>query len=373
MQVQQLAWDSAEGWGPGLGALPRAHLVLVFGARPVLAGDQVLRPLRSAYPDAVLAGCSTAGNIEGVRMREEGAFATVVAFDHAWVRSASRQIGGRDSVEVGRRLAEGLPAGDLRHVLLFSDGLHVNGSGLARGLSEALPEGVCATGGLAGDGDRFEDTLVVADDKACRDTVGVVGLYGGLRVGYGSLGGWDAFGPWRRVTRSEGNVLHELDGQPALELYRRYLGDQAGGLPATGLLFPLCLRDETGPELVRTILGIDEGTGSLVFAGDVPEGSRARLMRANFDRLVDGAQGAAEGSLDVLGSPAELALLVSCVGRRLVLKQRVEEELEAVRSVVGPQVVLTGFYSYGEICPSAPGAGCGLHNQTMTITTLRET
>jgi hypothetical protein len=195
-----------------------------------------------------------------------------------------------------------------------------------------------------------------------------------LRVGFGSLGGWDPFGPERMITRAHGNVLYELDGQSALALYKRYLGDHAKELPASGLLFPLSLRtSEHMAPVVRTILSVNEAEQSMTFAGDVPEGGYVRLMKANFDRLIDGAVGAGRVSAQALANaPADLALLISCVGRRMVLRQRVEEEVEGVREVVGPAATLTGFYSYGEISPFTPSARCELHNQTMTVTTLRE-
>jgi hypothetical protein len=202
-----------------------------------------------------------------------------------------------------------------------------------------------------------------------------VGLYGSrLKVGFGSLGGWDSFGPDRLITKSKANVLYELDGQSALGLYKQYLGEHAKGLPATGLLFPLSIRTQSGETaVVRTILSVDEAEQSMTFAGEIPEGAYARLMKANFDRLIDGATGAARTSEQALGpGSAELALLISCVGRKLVLKQRVEEEVEAVRDVLGEGTTLAGFYSYGEISPFAPGARCELHNQTMTITALSE-
>ena len=111
----------------------------------------------------------------------------------------------------------------------------------------------------------------------------------------------------------------------------------------------------------------------MTFAGDVPTGCYARFMKANFDRLIDGAVGAARTSYEAVGSASpDLALLVSCVGRKLVLAQRVEEEVEGVRDVLGERTVLAGFYSYGEISPFTPHARCELHNQTMTITTLSE-
>jgi hypothetical protein len=281
-----------------------------------------------------------------------------------------------DSHTAGRALADELAGPELTHLLVFSDGLAVNGSELTRGLVDGLPDGVQVTGGLAGDGRRFHETLIVdAADVAPRKVV-ALGLYGErLAVGCGSLGGWDPFGPERLITRSEGNLLFELDGRPALELYVKYLGEYAAGLPANALLFPLSLRSDIGDApVVRTVLSIDEAAGSMTFAGDLPEGQYARLMKANFERLIDGAHDAAGSALASIGSrPPELALLISCVGRKMVLQQRIEEEVEVVREVLGPTTTLAGFYSYGEIAPFSPTASCELHNQTMTITTLLET
>ena len=214
------------------------------------------------------------------------------------------------------------------------------------------------------------------DEEPEQGSIVALGLYGDrLRVGYGSLGGWDSFGPERLITRSRGNVLYELDGTSALQLYKTYLGEHAQGLPATALLFPLSLRTQENTEpVVRTILSVDEDEQSMTFAGDLPQGGYARLMKANFDRLIDGATGAARTSAAAIGSasPADLAILISCVGRKLVLKQRIEEEVESVREVLGEHPALAGFYSYGEISPFTPGARCELHNQTMTITTFSE-
>jgi len=299
---------------------------------------------------------------------------TAVAFEHTVLREARLSLDEVPSgLEAGRRLVGSLAATDLEHVLVFSDGLEVNGSELARGMVEELPAGVQVTGGLAGDGERFQQTLVVAGSHARSGEVIALGLYGDrLRVGCGSLGGWDPFGPERLITRSAGNVLYELDGRSALELYSQYLGEYAANLPASALLFPLSLRSEPGDvPVVRTVLSIDEEQGTMTFAGDLPEGWYARLMKANLERLIDGATDAARASYEAIGSTSpDLALLISCVGRKMVLQQRIEEEVESVREVLGPEAVMAGFYSYGEIAPFSPSAKCELHNQTMTITTL---
>jgi hypothetical protein len=378
MRIEQLCWTESGGWrGPLPAALGEsAQLVLAFGSTRALESTCGLHRLREWYPNAILMGCSTAGEICGTRVLDDSLTATAVHFEHTSLRLAHTTVGNGGSREAGAALARYLEHEGLTYVLLLSDGLRVNGSDLADGLRGALPEGVVVTGGLAGDGDRFQRTLLCANAPPAEGIVAALGFYGRrLRVGCGSLGGWDPFGPERLITRARGNVLFELDGQSALALYKSYLGKHAAGLPATALLFPLELRtDDPARRVVRTVLGIDEAAQSMRFAGDMPEGTYARLMKANFDRLVGGAIGAARACTGLLGEGevAELALLISCVGRKLILKQRTEEEVEGVREVVGPQAVLTGFYSYGEICPGAPRGGCELHNQTMTITAFCE-
>lgn len=375
MQIEQRVWIDGE-WSPGSALPGPAQLVLLFGGTDVLSRRDWLPELQRAYPRAQRFGCSTAGEIHGTRVHDDTLVATAIHLEGTPLQVRHIRIddaGGR-SEEAGASLARSLPTAGLRHVFVLSDGQRVNGSELVRGMLGQLPEGVQVTGGLAGDGARFERTLVLAEGEPQSGVVAAVGLYGSaLRVGFGSLGGWDTFGPKRVITRSHGNVLHELDGKPALELYKTYLGEHAAGLPSTGLLFPLNIRrpGETRT-VVRTILGVDDGEQSLTFAGDVPEGSVAQLMKANFERLIDGAADAAKASHDASATAPELAVLISCVGRKLVLRQRTEEEVESVREVLGQAVPLTGFYSYGEICPAAPNADCELHNQTMTITTFRE-
>lgn len=375
MQVEQRV-KYAGRWSPHAAPAIHAHLVLVFGSSAALRHSATWDELRSLYPGARIVACSTAGEIADTRVLDDSLVVTAIAFQHSRCVLATVPItAAGDSATLGSQLAASLPGADLMHVLVLSDGLHVNGSALVTGMMAVLPANVVITGGLSADGARFQQTSVCVDGPAPADQVVAIGLYGQrLQVGYGSLGGWDAFGPERRVTKSHGNMLYELDGEPALDLYKRYLGPHALELPASGLLFPLVIRgdDDTGA-VVRTILAVDEQTHSLTFAGDVPQGYRARLLRANFQRLIDGAAGAAQATRHMLGTgQAELAILISCVGRKLVLKQRIEEEVEAVRQVLGASTALTGFYSYGEISPLTPNARCELHNQTMTITTLSE-
>jgi hypothetical protein len=298
-----------------------------------------------------------------------------IVFDHTDVRLASAPINNSEqSFEVGQLLGKQLsgPPG-LAGALILSDGLKVNGTSLLQGVNSVVPRNMVVTGGLAGDGPDFKRTWVIQDRKPKGGYVTAVGLYGDrVRLSHGSQGGWDIFGPERVITKSKGNVLFELDGKPALQLYKEYLGDKARELPASGLLFPLQIRSGADGErrLVRTILAVDESQQSMIFAGDLPQGYKAQLMRANFDRLIDGAASAAAQLANSQGPT--LAVAISCVGRRLVLGERIEEEVEATLEKFPPGTRQIGFYSYGEVSPVIKGEPCELHNQTMTLTTVSE-
>ena len=365
-----------------------AQLVFAFGSRDLVEDESVYTHIKELYPKAEIVSVSTAGEILDTTVSDDTVSVTAVHFEKTKVKALV--VSPTDTEEelnceqILPQKVQELINDDLRHVLVFSDGLNVNGSKLASVLAKALPDNVTATGGLSGDGALFKSTAVGLNTAAKPKQIVLIGLYGeALFVGYGSLGGWDPFGVTKTITKSDGNVLYELDGEPALDVYKKYLGDKASELPSSGLLFPLelcveCSVDTEKVKLVRTILAIDENAKSITFAGDMPEGTQARLMKANFERLIEGADGAAKQARVMLAdADAELALLVSCVGRKLVLKERIEDEIDAVKSVVGDNATITGFYSYGEICPAVDSSGtsntvCELHNQTMTITAFKE-
>ncbi len=378
MKTAQLCWTATHGWQPQAPEeLPfNPHLMLLFGSGAAFQNAALIASLHAAYPQTILMGCSTAGEIYDVNVQDESLVVTAIEFEHTIARSYAIDVQPEESsYQVGERLAQGFDPAHLTHLFVLSDGLRINGSDLVRGLMAHLPADTTITGGLSGDGDRFQETFVLCNDVLRSGVVAAVGLYGEhLKVGFGSLGGWAPFGPKRTVTKAIDNVLYELDGQSALTLYKKYLGDHAADLPASGLLFPLSVSlDNADRTVVRTILGVDEAAQTMTFAGDIPQGATVQLMRGNINRLVDGAIEAAETSLSrLLDTPPDLAILISCVGRKLVLKQRIEEEVEGVRSVLGEQACITGFYSYGEIAPTAEGCFSELHNQTMTITTMTE-
>ena len=379
MHIEQTHWKKEGGWHPlvpgSTGITP--DLVLVFGSTSLLREGETLRAITEAYPHAVVTGCSTAGQIMATRVLDDVIVCTAIAFDQTCCRLECIGVDSPDeSFTRGMTLAGRFNQDQLRHVLIFSDGLHINGTNLVKGMQTVFPDAISITGGLAADGELFQQTVVVAHGLPQERMVVAVGFYGdALRIGFGTFGGWDPFGPERLITRSSGNLLYELDGVFALDLYRQYLGEYAARLPASALLFPLAIRaDAHSPERVRTVLGVDEHEKSMTFAGDMPEGHYARFMKCNLDRLIDGAAQAAHATAASLpGMRSELALLISCVGRKMVLRQRVEEEVEGVRDILAPGATLAGFYSYGEISPLQPNARCELLNQTMTITSFSET
>ncbi len=376
MKLETFSHARGEGWSvPELPKLDsESTLVVVFGGSGYEENCAALDELSRAYPSSTLVGCSSAGEIHGTQVNDDSLSVAVLRFERTRIRAVSIIVDGETSAKPGEELGRALAAPDLRAIFVLSDGISVNGTALLQGIHRAVAEGVVVTGGLAGDGTRFQRTWVLADRKPVAGVITAVGFYGdAVQVTHGSRGGWDTFGPERVVTKSDGNVLYELDGEPALALYKTYLGERAAGLPATALLFPLALRAEAAEDntLVRTILSVDEATQSMTFAGDIPQESTVQLMRANFERLIEGAS-VASRTAAAPESGDSLAIAISCVGRRIVLGERSEEEVEAAIEGVPSGSKLVGFYSYGEISPFAPGK-CGvLHNQTMTLTRIWE-
>lgn len=354
----------------------KCQLLIGFGEKRLLLEQPIYEELKNKFPNASIALCSTAGEIFSSEVLNDSLTLTAIEFEKTKVQSTSINISNyKSSFDAGVALIQNLEQNDLKYVFVLSDGGMVNGSELVRGIETIINHKIPVTGGLAGDGTNFQSTLVGLNEKPKTGNIVAVGLYGNyIKIGHGSMGGWEMFGLEKKITKSISNELFEIDNANALDIYKEYLGKYANELPSSALLFPLSIKlNESENPIVRTILSINNETKSMIFAGDVPEGSKVRLMKANFDKLIDAASDAAENSLvNLKENTPKLAILISCVGRKIILDKRIDEEVEAVINVLGTDAVITGFYSYGEISPLHPNTKCELHNQTMTITTFDE-
>lgn len=379
MKLNTFQYTEQKGWS--IESFPELDsedtLVIIFAAPDFINHPAPIDEVIKHYPHSKILGCSTAGEIYGAYISDNSISVAVVKFEKTKIKIFSEIIkNSEESKKVGMDIANHLNDADLKAIFVLSEGLNINGSELASGLNKIDTEKVIITGGLAGDGSKFKKTWSIINGKIETNIISAVGFYGDhIKIGHGSKGGWDIFGLERKITRAKNNILYELDGKPALQLYKEYLGEKASGLPSTGLLFPLAIRkNENSPQIVRTILGVDEKKSALIFAGDMNVGYLAQLMRANFDRLITGATEAGKNALNFHKKENKepiLLIAISCVGRRLLLGERSEEETEAVLEIFPKQTQQIGFYSYGELSPHTAG-NCNLHNQTMTLTTICE-
>jgi len=377
MKVKKLQYISGSGWMQPFPEMDSAStLLLVFAAPEFKSQQAAIKELVRHYPQSHVIGCSTAGEIADSQLLDHSLSVAVAQFEKTSIQVARVSIVDKEkSYDIGQQIVKALTAKDLKAIFLLSDGVLVNGSKLTEGLREASGERLIITGGLAGDGDRFRSTWSIYEDQIHEHALVAVGFYGThLSVGVASQGGWDIFGLERRITRSRENILYELDHKPALALYKKYLGERARDLPSSGLLFPLQIRASGNSQdaLVRTILAVDEEEQALIFAGDMPQGYLAQLMHANFERIIECAVTAGQNAVNLQQNAPLLSIAISCVGRRLLLGERAEEEVESLYETMPKGSVQVGFYSYGEISPITDGR-CDLHNQTMTVTTLSET
>ncbi|MBU3011730.1 FIST C-terminal domain-containing protein [Polaribacter vadi] len=353
-------------------------LVLVFGNRYMLQDKNIYDEIKTVFPDGHLVFGSTSGDITSESVDDESITITAIEFEKSsFVIKTTNVLNNENKInsfKTGKELIEQLPQDNLKYVFVVSDGSFVNGSQLTKGMNAATDDNLLITGALCGDGSRFEITLTSYNELPKEGKIVAIGLYGDtLEVSFATKGGWTPFGPERIVTKSQGNILYELDGQPALDLYKTYLGEKSKELPGAALLYPLKVKSsDEKKSIVRTILNINEEKNSMILAGDIFEESKVQLMMTNVDSIVNAAELGASKALEYRNSKPELAILVSCIGRKLVLDQRVEEEVEEVLEVVGKDATVCGLYSYGEIAPFNDEVNCQLHNQTMAITLISE-
>ncbi|WP_159020085.1 FIST signal transduction protein [Algibacter sp. L3A6] len=351
-------------------------LVLVFGNRYLLENGTIYEELRAQFPDGHIIFASSCAEISSNTVNDDSITVTAIEFEKSKfvIKTSNVLNADLDSYKTGKDLINQLPQEGLKYVFVVSEGSFINGSQLTQGMSASTEDNLIITGGLCGDDARFEKTLASYNENPKEGELVAVGFYGDtLEISFSIHGGWTPFGPERIVTKSEGNILYELDGLPALDLYKNYLGEKAKDLPGAALLYPFNVKtEEETQSIVRSILNIDEEKNAVILAGDIKENAKIQLMMTNVDHIANASERAARQALEHRINKPELAILVSCIGRKLVLDQRVEEEIEEVIEVIGKDAVISGFYSYGEIAPFHGEVACQLHNQTMTITLISE-
>lgn len=352
------------------------NLVLGFGKKELVADEKLNHLLKSRFPFADIVMCSSAGEIIDGKMYDDSVVITAIYLEKTSIKTVSHNVGKHtDSFDLGKSLIRQFSTQGLNYILVLSDGLLINGTQLVTGMAEGNEAKVLITGGLAGDGIDFQNTIVGLNDVPQEGNIAAIGFYGSsLEVRSSSISGWDVFGPERTVTKSSGTNVYEIDHQSAIELYKLYLGPYIDDKTNTTLLFPLAVKlPGKAHYFTRSILSINYDKHCMVFAGDIPEGAGVRFMKASFEKLIDAAEQAARNiNSDDRSYEPELAFLVSCVGRKRILDKQIGEEIGVVADYFTNKTATVGFYSYGEISPQMVSGPCELHNQTMTITTLRE-
>lgn len=358
------------------------QIVWVFGA---ISYDQraLIRGVKSVLPETIIIGCTTDGEISNQGLTVDSVVLLGLISDQLEFTTAIVRDLGKNSFEAGKKLAEQFNGEPTEYIQIFSDGLTGNGSEIIKGIQSVLGINVKIAGGTAGDGSLFQKTYQYFNDEILTDALIGVAFVGEFKFGTGVQSGWTTIGMAKQVTKAEKNVLYELDGKPALEVYEKFLGQNASLLPAVGVEYPLGLLgpsgdvDEDDYYLCRATMGVDRVKGTVTFAGDIPEGAFVKMTMGSESDILQAVQKAASQALERLKNgnasvkPAAV-FFYSCMARKIVLGSRTNEEISAIKKIVGDDVPIIGFYSYGEYAPAGKEMNSHLHNETATLTLISE-
>ncbi|MFH1114932.1 MAG: FIST N-terminal domain-containing protein [Pseudomonadota bacterium] len=360
-------------------------LVLHLGGRPTACwlfavpsggiGDLLLGVHEAVGTDAVV-GCTTDGEISTGGFGTDSAVLAGVVTDQIQFHVVSAQGLGKDPLEAGRRIAVKLPP-EVSYVQIFSDGLTGNGCAILRGIASVLGEDVPIAGGTAGDAGRFRQTWQFHGPRVLTDSVTAIGFTGDFTVGTGVSSGWSPVGTVKIVTRARANVVYELNGEPALDVFKRFLGRHADKLPAVGVEYPLGIVSKPGApgeeeyHLIRATMSVSREEGSISFAGEIPEGAAVRLTCGDNDSILKATEEAVRRALAGLGAARpRMVFFYSCMARRIVLGRRTKEETEVLYRTLNKRLPLIGFYTYGEYCRLRAGGPSLFHNETATVSII---
>lgn len=354
-------------------------MLWVFGASSY-DQQKLLEGIHSVWSDIPLIGCTTDGEISSSGLSEESVVILALATDTVKFHIAHAPSISQDSYLAGTRIGKAFKNLNCRYIQIFSDGLTGNATKIVAGIQAILGKEIKIAGGTSGDKGLFIHSSQYFNDQVLTDSIVAVAFAGDLVFGTGYGCGWFPVGTPKQVTRSEGNALYELDGQPALQVYEKFLGKYASQLPAVGVEYPLGILglDEENEEdgfLCRATMGVNRRENSIIFAGDVPQGAHIKMTMGNEKDLIDAARKAAQDALtDMKGDSGKvqpkILFVFSCMARKIVLGSKTGEEISEIRKIVGYEVPVIGFYTYGEYSPSGKSKQTCFHNETVTLTVI---
>jgi hypothetical protein len=242
------------------------------------------------------------------------------------------------------------------------------------GLGKIIP----LVGGAAGDEWRFEKTYQYCQDQVLTQTTVGAALGGDFTFGIGVRHGWEPVGLPMKVTKSRGHRLYELNGRPAAQFYQDTFGEHVDflhqeSLGRAGVLYPLGMSTPHSTEfLLRAAFSL-EADGAVHYAADLPEGAEVCLMIGSVEGAVKAARIAAMEALSQMqGRTPQMAFVFNCIARRRMFGRHAVEEIETIRDIIGMQVPVAGFYTFGEIAPveGLKTNPTSFHNETVVILLL---
>ncbi|MBI3333062.1 MAG: FIST C-terminal domain-containing protein [Candidatus Omnitrophica bacterium] len=353
-------------------------LVLLF-ASVRFDQESLLKGVTSMTGRAPLVGCSTAGEITSHGPSRRSVVIMAIASDSLRIATGLGRGISHKPREAGRQAAAEASRARLPNphaFLMFPDGISGNVAEAIRGVQDVLGLSFPIVGGSAADDFGFNWTSQYFEGRAYTDSVAGVLLTGPIALGIGARHGWQPLGKPRRVTRARANVVEELDGTSAVNLYETYFETAAASMKAESLagvsiLYPLGMPIPGEEEyLLRNVLRVDPG-GSLIYAGEIPEGSEVRLMMGSKAKAMEAARRAAEQAMvGIAPRPAQFGLVFSSCSRYRLFGREAGRELELIRQALGPAVPLIGFYDYGEQAPLTAAGFRGrshFHNETVVV------
>ncbi|MEI8062128.1 MAG: FIST N-terminal domain-containing protein [bacterium] len=374
--------DAIGRLGDGL----KADALIVFSSSKYNQ-EQMLRGVRSVSGESLLVGSSTAGEIstEGPVGRSSVVVMALSSPDVKFFAAVGDPV-SKGPHNAGKSVAEAVQkqaGGALKTFIMLPDVLNGNGAETVRGVLQALGDHFPVVGGASGDDFQFKKTYQYLNDKVYTDSVVGLGITGEFKIGIGVKHGWIPVGVSMKVTKSEGGVLHEVNGEPAIKIYEDYFGVEEASILKTETLaklaitYPLGIKVDGSEELlIRDPLTVD-ANGSITCAAEIPEGSDIRLMIGSIEEAVKVAKLAAQNALDQLGGAQPKAIIIfNCIARNKLFGQRSGEEITAIQEVLGRDVPLIGFYTYGEQAPmngevkNINQCNSAFHNETVVVAVL---